>query len=585
MAADQQLDATCHSKARRVKFFLLLSLAVVLLVSNEASALAQQPPNAEDHVSTAQKLYAEKKWEETAQLASGPATQSAELDYLRGMAFVHLERWQEARDAFSLGQRKAPTDARFVIERAGAEYRLKDLPSAKNDLRRALRLNPKDEYSREFLGTIYLLEGNLDAALKHWNPLERPRLTRVTLDPEPHLQKELTSGAIAFSAPQVLTRDSLLTTSARLDNLGVFPQSRVELTPAGESEYVAIVHLSERSGWGNSTWGGLVSLLSGVPYQTIYPEWYNIADRAINFSSIVRWDAEKRRVFASLSSPLEGRADRVLSVFVDARNENWNLSHTFSGSPSPIDDLNLRRLEGGIQLRSVVNGNWSWNAGAGVLGRKFLNEGTNLTSITAPFFTNSTSMEAWLAVERTLLRVPERRFKLQGSAESRFGRAFKDGLGPFGTLGGSLRGKWLPHARGDDDEVRVQFRGSNMFGDVPLDQLFELGLDRDNSLWLRGHGATTDGKKGSAPLGRRYVLLNSEYDKTLYDGGFFRVQAGPFLDMGKITDPSGVFGDRRWLVDTGVQVKLRVLGSVSIVLSYGRDLRNGQGAFFGTTER
>ena len=124
-----------------------------------------------------------------------------------------------------------------------------------------------------------------------------------------------------------------------------------------------------------------------------------------------------------------------------------------------------------------------------------------------------------------------------------------------------------------------------MFGDVPLDQLFELGLDRDSSLWLRGHGATTDGKKGRAPLGRRYVLLNSEYDKTLYDGGFFRVQAGPFLDTGKITDVSGVFGDQRWLVDTGVQVKLRVLGSVSIVLSYGRDLRNGQGAFFGTTER
>ena len=585
MAQDQQLDAACRSKTHRVKSFLVASLAAVLLVPNVAASLAQQPPDAEYRVGAAQKLYAEKKWEETAELASGPATQSAELDYLRGMALVHLERWQEARDAFSLGQRKAPTDARFLIERAGAEYRLRDFPAAKNDLGRALRLNPKDEYSQEFLGTIYLLEGNLDAALKYWSPLEKPRLARVSLDPKPHLQEELTSAAIVFSAPQVLTRDSLLTTSAHLDNLGVFPQSRVELAPAGETDYAAIVHLSERKGWGNSTWGGVVSLLSGVPYQTIYPEWYNIADRAINFSSLVRWDAQKRRVFASLSSPIEGRADRVVSVFVDARDENWNLSQTFSGSQSPINDLNLRRLEGGIQLRSVVNGNWSWNAGAGVIGRKFLNEGTSLTSAAAPFFTSSTSMEAWLGVDRTLLRVPERRFKLQGSAESRFGRGFKDELGPFGTLGGSLRAQWLPHARGDDDEVRVQIRGSNMFGDVPLDQLFELGLDRDSSLWLRGHGATTDGKKGRAPLGRRYVLLNSEYDKTLYDGGFFRVQAGPFLDTGKITDVSGVFGDQRWLVDTGVQVKLRVLGSVSIVLSYGRDLRNGQGAFFGTTER
>ena len=106
-----------------------------------------------------------------------------------------------------------------------------------------------------------------------------------------------------------------------------------------------------------------------------------------------------------------------------------------------------------------------------------------------------------------------------------------------------------------------------------------------STLWLRGHNATIDGKKGLAPLGRRYVLVNTEYDKTFYDGGFYRFQAGPFLDMGKITDPSGLFGDPRWLVDTGVQMKLRVLGSVSLVLSYGRDLRNGRGAFFGTTVR
>lgn len=584
MAADQQLDAACGSKARRVKSLLLPSLAVLLLALNAASLVAQQPSNAEDRVSAVEKLYAEKKWEETAQLASGPATQSAELDYVRGMALVHLERWQEARDAFSAGQRKAPKDARFLVERAGAAYRMKDFSSAKVDLRKALRLDPKNEYSEEFLGTIYLLEGNLDAALKYWNPLDKPRLAGVSVDPEPRVQKELTRGAITFSAPQVLTRESLLATSARLENLGVFPQLRVELAPAGETDYVATLHLGERSGWGNSTWGGLVSLLSGAPYQTIYPEWYNIADRAINFSSVVRWDAQRRRVFASLSSPA-GHAARVVSVFVDARDENWNLSHTFSGSSSAITDLNLRRLESGMQLRSVANGNWSWNIGVGVIGRKFLNEGTSLTSVAAPFFTNSTSMEAWLGVDRALLRVPERRFKLRGSAESRFGRGFKDNLGPFGTLGGSVSAEWFPHARGDDDEIRVQIRGSNMFGDVPLDQLFELGLDRDNGLWLRGHGATTDGKKGRAPLGRRYVLLNSEYDKTLYDGGLFRVQAGPFLDTGKITDPSGVFGDQRWLVDTGVQVKLRVLGSVSVVLSYGRDLRNGQGSFFGTTER
>jgi len=448
-----------------------------------------------------------------------------------------------------------------------------------------LKLKPKDEYADEFLGTIYLLEGNLEAALKHWNKVEKPRLTRVELDPKPQLTENLAASAVAFNAPQVLSEEAWLTTEARLRNLGVFPQSRLELVPSGDNEYGAAIHLTERNGWGSTRWAGLISLLSGAPYQTVYPEWFNIGERAVNFSSLVRWDSEKRRVFASLETPVEGRADRVARIFVDGRNENWNLSQTFFGSSSPIADLNLRKIEVGGELQFVMNGNWSWSAGAGVIGRRFQNVGTGPTPAAAPFFTNSKSMEAWLEAKRTLWRVPERRFKLEGEAESRFGRGFKDVLGPFGSLGGSLRGKWLPHARGENDSVQFQLRGAGMLGDVPLDQLYELGLDRDSPLWLRGHGATIDGKKGRAPLGRRYVLINLEYDRTLYNGGFFRIQVGPFLDMGKITDSSGEFGDPRWLTDTGVQVKVRVLGAVSIALSYGRDLRNGRGAFFGSTER
>jgi hypothetical protein len=112
-----------------------------------------------------------------------------------------------------------------------------------------------------------------------------------------------------------------------------------------------------------------------------------------------------------------------------------------------------------------------------------------------------------------------------------------------------------------------------------------LGVERDNDLWLRGHSGTLDGRKGRAPLGRRYVLLNSEVNKTIYDRAFFRVQLGPFFDTGAIADASGEFGSQKWLFDTGIQARIHILGSVSIVLSYGRDLRNGTGVFYGTSVR
>jgi hypothetical protein len=51
------------------------------------------------------------------------------------------------------------------------------------------------------------------------------------------------------------------------------------------------------------------------------------------------------------------------------------------------------------------------------------------------------------------------------------------------------------------------------------------------------------------------------------------------LDVGKSWDTSSALGSHKWLFDTGVEAKLRVLG-VGMVLSYGKDLRSGNNAFF-----
>ena len=119
-------------------------------------------------------------------------------------------------------------------------------------------------------------------------------------------------------------------------------------------------------------------------------------------------------------------------------------------------------------------------------------------------------------------------------------------------------------------------------GRIPFDQLFELGVERDNDLWLRGHSGTTGGRKGAAPMGRRYFLANGEMDKNIYTTGFFSLKLGPFIDTGAIADSSGLFGSERWLWDLGAQCKVRVFGGLTVTLSYGRDLRSGRGVFYGT---
>ena len=579
MAAESQLDVIGSTP----KGFVILILVAVLALG--LPAFAQEHASDEARLLASRAAFDTGRWEEAAKLAQGPAGQSPDLDFLAGLSLARLEKWSEAKASFQAGARKAPQDPRFLVELAGIAYKQKDFRTAKTALRAALRLNPQDSYSSEFLATIYFLEGNLEAALKYWNAVDKPRLRSVVFAPALQLKESLRNRALAFNAPQVLTGNALLATQARLDNLGIFSSRRIELTPADSGSYDVTLHLAERNGWGESKVEGILSLLSGLPYATIYPEFYNLDRDALNLTSLTRWDAEKRRVSLSFSLPLYGDPSLRLRLSADARNENWNLAQTFLGTGPPLTDLNLRRIAAGAEVQSIVNGHWNWSAGAEIANRNF----RNLSSLTSPaergFFTDSTSVAGWLGVQRSLRRFPERRFALDSSAEARAGREFAHGLGPFATLRGALRARWFPRASGDDYEMHAQIRAGATAGKATLDELFELSIERDNDLWLRGHAGTTGGRKGTAPLGRRFFLANWELDKNIYQNGFFTVKLGPFLDSGAVADSSGFFGSRRWLWDTGAQCKVRVLGSLTIVLSYGRDLRGGRNVYYGTVLR
>jgi tetratricopeptide (TPR) repeat protein len=583
MAGCAQLDASRGARNKRVVVQLVLFLS--LLGAQDVSVRAQDSSSDAARLAAARAAFEGSRWEEAARLAEGAPEQSPDLDFLAGLALAHLERWKDAKDALEAGHRKSPLDARFLVELAGLAYKQKEWSAAKRDLHAALLLDPRDAYTHVFLGTLYFLEGNLEATLQYWNAVDKPRLRATTFVPEPKLQRDLLARAVAFNAPQVLTIDALLSTEARLSNLGVFPRQRVELVASTSGDYDAALHVDGRNGWGDSRLEGIVSLLSGLPYETVYPEFYNLGHEAVNFTSLARWDSEKRRYSGELSAPLFHNPSLRVRGYFDARNENWNLSQTFFAAGAPLTDLNLRRVAGGVELRSVVNGRWSWSTGVEFAHRFFRNLAGHTSRMERPFFTDSSSFVDWLGVERSLWRVPEHRFTLDSTAEARAGRSFNDALGPFAMARGSLRAHWFPRRTGDDYEMLAQVRAGDTAGKVTLDELFQLGLERDNDLWMRGQPGTTDGRKGAAPLGRRYFLTNWEMDKNIYQGAFFNVKLGPFLDNGAVADSSGLFGSKRWLWDTGAQCKVRILGTVTVVLSYGRDLRGGRNVFYGTVLR
>lgn len=546
------------------------ALAVVLL----CASLAENDPV----TSRARQLYTGGQWAATIEIWRSLPTPPPAIDYYAGMALAHLGRLDEARSVFEAGQRKDPADKRFLIELAGLAYKRQDFTAAIRYLHGALRLAPGDRYANDFLGTVYFLRQNLEAALQYWNRIGKPRVEAVRVEPQPRILPALLDRAFAFAPASVFELRELRATEASLDQLGIFSRQQYNLTPRdGQEDSDLIVRLQERNGWGDTRWQGLISTLRGAPYATLFPAWYNLRRSAENLTALVRFDPNKLRLLAEFEHPAGGTPNLRWRYFVDGRKENWNLTRSFHGPGEAPNDLGLQKVEAGAEIGGIIGENWGWFGAASVAHRIF-------SRVTAgEYFTNGVSVKYRGQVKRTLLRLPERRITVRSSTFGEFGKLFVGGLDPYSRIGEAVGARWFPQQEGDRYELSTSVRAGRAFGSVPFDELFMLGLERDNDLPARAHIGTMEGRKGSAPLGRTYFLWNSDFDRVIYDAGVLKIKLGPFLDSGKITDSAGVFGVSHWLWDTGVQVKLSLFSIATLSVSYGKDLRTGRNAFYATT--
>lgn len=578
--------------ARRasVRGRIIRALGLVFLLLAAVPGITQTPPAVESSGSGThlKQLYESQQWDQIVREVGHASTTDADLDYYYGTALAQVGRYDDARQAFLAGRHLVPRDLRFPVELAGVAFKQKHYPDAATWLRRGLRLDPSDSYGNDFLGTIYFLQGNLPAALKYWNRIAKPKIDSVQPDHDLHIKPALLDRALAFAPQSVLRLADLETSRVRIEGLGIFPAPRFELAAQPDNRFNLVLNLQERNRWGGNVWEALLSTFSGVAYQTIYPSYYNIGGTAMNVTSLVRWDAQKRRLAADLFAPLHQNPRWRYRLGLDLRNENWDLRNSFTGVAPLLGALNLRREAASAEIDSFNSGRWDWSAAVEFSHRDYRSVVPGST-LTPALLLSGPQLKQTLQVHGVVLREPEHRFTLDARASSDLARIWSQPGHAFAKLQGSVLAHWLPRAEGDDYETQWQVRGGGTLGQPPFDELYVLGMERDNDLWMRAHIGTRDGRKGSAPLGRRYFVSNSELDKNLYGNGLITAKLGPFLDTGKITDPADNAGSQSlasatWLWDAGAQAKLRVLG-VGVTFVYGKDLRTGNNAFYFTAGR
>jgi hypothetical protein len=538
----------------------------------------QTPPELEKIKS----LFDEQKWRDVASLAAQNPGRNPELYFYAGMALAQLGEFEQARSQLLLGRNALPRDPRFPTELAGVEFKEKRYAAAAAWLRRAARLNPGDEYVNNFLATNYFVGGNVEAALKYWNRVNRPQVASVEIPKDLHTNPVVIDRALTFSPAAQLRLPDFLTSESRLEGLDVFARQRLRLASADNGTFDVSLDAQERNGFGAKKWQAILSTFRGVFYQTAYPEYFNFRGSALNLTSLFRWDSEKRRVSASISGPVRGNPKRRFNLNLDLRNENWDIRPSFTGPAPLLGSLNLRKIAAGASLTSFSSGRLTWSTGVEVSYRDYRNVFAGST-LTPNLLLEGTQIKAAANLRYDLLRIPERRWTTTFLGGSQVSRIWSDPTALFGKFDAAIDNSWLPRFEGDDYEFRERLSASTITGSFPFDELYSLGLERDNDLWLRAHIGTRDGRKGSAPLGRTYFLSSAEINKNLYSNGLLSLRLAPFLESGKITGPAGL-GSNKWLWDTGAQVKLRVL-SVGFTFIYGKDLRTGNNAFYLTATR
>lgn len=570
--------------------WLLPAVALAVALSHPGySQCASDDAHSKTDTTTAnveiQQRYDEKNWAEVVRQVEALPARTADVNFAYGMALAHLQRWTEARTALLAGEHQCPQQKRFAEELAGVAFELKHYPESARWLRKALRLDPGDQYANSFAGTAYLLMGNMNAALKYWNRVQKPYVGTLQFDPQLRLQRLILDRAFAFSPAAMLNEPDYETTRARLDALGIYPAYNIALSARSDEKFDVEFHATERNGFGSSPLDMIISTFSGAAYETVYPSYFNIGGTATNVESLLRWDSQKRRAWVSISSPLRDLPQWRGTLQLDARNENWAIRDSFTGVAPVLGSFTLDRQSLTAYFTGIPTGRVQWTAGAEVSNRRFHNvvQGTALSpEMVAPGF----ALEALGSIQSKMLEIPEHRFTITAKGSAELARLWPSQTQlanephVFSKLQGGATAHWFPQADGDAYEVQQRVRAGKLFKAAPLDELYLIGMERDTDLWLRGHVGTRDGRKGSSPLASDFFLANSDFLRRIYSNGLISIKAGPLFDVAHISSPTGGFVPEQWLFDTGMQIRLTALGT-SVVFTWGHDLRSGNNAFYG----
>jgi outer membrane protein assembly factor BamA len=512
-------------------------------------------------------------------LALGPET--AELRHLIGMCAAFQGRLDEAEKELLAAIRIDPSFADSQIEIGGLYFKQKRYEESERALRRALKLRPEDAYARDLLGTVYFISGSQERALAEWNKVDKPVLNELVVSGDGVPHPELFKRELRVRPGQLIRPSGIRESRQRLDKVDCFADVSFALRPRPDSPDTADLLVSgrEESGFGAGPAAVAVGGLRDVFHQTVYLDLKNISHRGVNLHAAYRWDPYQKL------GELAVRAPRLLGTplyyrlgYRDRRNR-W----FFEAPEGAGEDTEFSQAGREIRLDAdhVVNGRIS-------LDHHVILERNTYEPISGAAPQDSGSRFLWggdytFRLTDRPAPAPTATLRLHydlggsgGGEQKGFARS---------VLTAEIIKPWGPDlSRAASARLTGRVTWGLASAATPFDGYFVLGIGPDVEYLLRAYRTNAEGKLGSSPLGREFLLMNLDYLRGLGRLAVVRIEGGVFFDAGKVTGAAPFLqaADESWLTDAGVCLVARVF-HVAFQISYAHSLVDGRQALYLST--
>jgi tetratricopeptide (TPR) repeat protein len=496
--------------------------------------------------------------------------------FLLGMCSAFQNRLEEAESHFltALGLNNRYEEC--YLELGGIYFKKKEYQKAERMIKKALKFNPANEYSRDFLGTLYFISGLTIQALHEWNKINKPVLANLSIENNKLKKKELISNELRFNPGQMIKPSMIRESQKRLEKIGNISNVSFNLIPYQESpeDFNLVFSCYELSGFGENFGFFLINSLKNITLKTLHLDYKNIFNRNINVYGSYRFNSLRKKSQVLITFPRFSGWPLYASLAYTNRNEIWSLPDFQPGQERREERITTREFI--IRFDYIHDHKISYNQFLKFKTRNvsdnpipnkseknlFSSEVKNLYSFGGEFKLNLNH------------NLPKYIFSDLSVAYALFSQR-ESNRSPFIKLWLTLENRKL-WRKTLSDEVKGNLLWRLSLGhsstEIPLEDRFMLGIGPDIQYYLRAHSSTDEGKLGNSPIATGFILSNLEYSHYLFQLFPFKIEGGTFIDCARIFGENSLNYKDEFIVDFGVFLKI-YLFKFPFILSYGHNFK------------